>query len=431
VEIKGPNLNSLPTNQPQISSDTNQLQKGQLLKAIVAAINNNKVLLELIEPKLPLKFEAQGSQQFKLGQIVSLQIAKLGPPLSLNVLENTNIQSKSQLNIQDNIISAALRMVIPKQTSMNQLLSNLHYLNNPIHKLNNTYPKEILDLSRAVFRALPTLNDITTTGVKSALNSSGLFLENQLLTTLINNSDFTINNTRTALLRLAESIRTQITNYSTANRQSDQFTEKTVNLPLSPETNQSLKKDFINQNSILSNTKNQNFNINNLARIPANLEFIQQTNSALNELLRNIDSSLAKIQFNQLQHFVPDDQNKSNWLFDLPIKHEDGSDIFHFMFTKEESSSNNNKDDEWSVTLTFNLEKLGNVNIQIYLRNEKIGATIWAKENGTVDLFKKHLSTLQQQLEKSGINISTILCNKGEITQSECKKSHNLLNEKV
>jgi len=414
VEIKGPNLNSYPSNHFQISKDITQLYNGQILKAVVASMSNNKVLLELIEPKLLVKLEAPANSSLKLGQKISLQVAKLGPPLSLNVLVDTNTVSKP-----DAIINAALRLVIPKQSSMSQLLSNLHFLEKPNTNLPKTIPIEIINLSRSVLKSLPEIHDIkTAVGIKTALNLSGVFLEQHLL----NNKPNLSSDTRTSLLRLAESIRSHITSLTLPNSKklptNNGYSNNSNNLLLKPNSQQPI-------------AKKQKFNVNDLQRTPSNLTSVQQTNAALNELLRNLESSLAKIQYNQLQHFIPDDQSKSNWFFDLPIQHKDGSDIFHFKFTKKDSADNDKKDDEWSVTLTFSLEKLGHVSIQIYLKNDKVGATVWAKENETYTLFNQYISTLQLQMEKSGIAISSIRCNKGEIPQSKADNHKNLLDEQV
>ncbi|MFV2059299.1 MAG: flagellar hook-length control protein FliK, partial [Gammaproteobacteria bacterium] len=157
----------------------------------------------------------------------------------------------------------------------------------------------------------------------------------------------------------------------------------------------------------------------------------QQSNLILNELLRNIESSLSKIQYNQLQHFISDDSLKSNWFIDLPIRHDDGSDIIHFRFSKNNNSDCDANDDKWSVTLSFSLEKLGDISIQLYLQNNKIGATVWASTNDTYNLFNQYLPDLQLQMENSGINVSNLRCNKGEIIHSENEKSTNILDEKV
>jgi len=421
VEIKGPNQNSYLSSQSQLVRDKIQLQTGQILKAVVISIDNNKLLLELIEPKVSLKLEAPvSSSNLKLGQIISLQVAKQGNPLALNVLDTTNALTKS-----DETINAALRAVIPKQSSINQLLSNLHYLSIPSTKLNDTYPQEVLDLSRAVFQRLPAVNDMrSATGVKNAINASGIFLEQQLYKSIVNNSNFNTNDTRTSLLRLAESIRSYITDFK-------QLDSKTLNKDKTSIQNYTNTTNNKYQNRQLLNTEHNKLNTSDLKRIPTNLDNIQQTNSALNELLRNIESSLAKIQFQQLQHFVTDDQSKSNWFLDLPLRREDGSDIFHFHFTKDNNSQDSSKDSNWSVTLTFNLEKLGQISIQIYLKNDKIGATIWAKNNDTYQLFNQQLSNLQQQLENSGIRISSLSCNNGEIIAHNTIKTNNLLDEQV
>ncbi|MFV2059298.1 MAG: hypothetical protein ACC653_01360, partial [Gammaproteobacteria bacterium] len=158
MEIKGPNLNSYPPDHSRFNSSAKQFYSGQVLKAVVVEINSNKVLFDLLEPKISLQFEAEGKSAFKPGQIVSLQVIKPGPPLSLNVLDNTNANSKT-----DSIINSALKFIIPKQTSMSQLLSNLHYISKVNPKPDQYYTQEITELSKKVLHNLTTLKDLKST----------------------------------------------------------------------------------------------------------------------------------------------------------------------------------------------------------------------------------------------------------------------------
>ncbi len=428
VEIKGPNLNTYPATSTSVARDIRQLHQGQIIKALVTEINNNKTVFDLIEPKLTIQLEATGKSSFKLGQLVSFKVISAEPPLSLNVLTtNTNIQKNPQ-----SITNAALRMILPKQPSMNQLLSNLEYLSNPKPKLNELFPQQILDLSRAAFQRLSNINDIkTANGIKSALENSGLFLEQQLKNSVLGKNNSITTDTRIALLRLAESIRSNIKESEVILNKTTINKERLNNSNSQHNSNENTKNQYLNKNYQHWNTKYHDLNLTNLKRLATNLPLIQHPNSALHELLRNIESSLAKIQYNQLQHFVTDEQSKTNWFFDVPIRREDGSDIFHFAFSQEAQKNDKNSQNEWSVVLSFNLEKLGDVNIQIYLRNSKIGATVWAKNNNTYELFKNHLTALKLQMEKSGIEVSNIRCNKGELQQSSPTKNQNILDEEV
>ncbi len=427
MEIKGPNINSYPTQHPTLNKDTKQLQTGQILKAVVVKLNSEKVLFELIEPKLSITLEASANSSLKQGQMLSLQVIKMGPPMSLNVLEGGNTLIKS-----NNTLNAALRVVIPKQTSMSQLLSNLHYLSIPNLKLNETFPQEILDMSRVAFQRLPSIGDIkSASGIKDALISSGVFLEQQLKNVILNNSNTIKNDTRTSLLRLAASIRSLLSESTAVTDKASTVNTKSGNGSILINNSEVIKNQSANPHAPLPHTQRQHHNINELQRSTSSLSNIQQTNLALNELLRNIETSLAKIQHNQLQHFIPDDQSKINWFFDLPVRREDGSDIFRFKFSQGNDENNTNDNNEWSVTLSFDLEKLGLISIQIYLHDNKIGATVWAKKQGTYQLFNTHLYILQKQMEDSGITVSNIRCNKGEIPQTETNKPINLLDEKV
>ncbi len=427
MEIKGPNINSYPAQPSTLNKDINQLQTGQILKAVVVKLNSEKVLFELIEPKRSITLEASANSSLKQGQILSLQVVKLGPPLSLNVLDNNNTLMKST-----NTLNAALRVVIPKQTSMSQLLSNLHYLSIPNAKLNKTFPQQILDLSRVVFQRLPGIGDIkTATGIKNALMSSGIFLEQQLQNTILNNSNIIKTDTRTSLLRLATSIRSLLSESSSLSDKASTLTQKLGSSLALQNSSSAIKNQLTNNTTLIPHTLKQQHTLNELQRSPTNLANIQHTNLALNELLRNIETSLAKIQHNQLQHFIPDEQSKTNWFFDLPIRREDGSDLFRFKFSQNNSSNKTKENNEWSVTLSFDLERLGLISVQIYLRDNKIGATVWAKKQDTYQLFNQHISSLQKQMEDSGISVSTIRCNKGDIPKAETSNSTNILDEKV
>lgn len=159
------------------------------------------------------------------------------------------------------------------------------------------------------------------------------------------------------------------------------------------------------------------------SRAQATVNQMSSIDQLITTLLRDVESSLARVQFHQLSTQQPQDTDtKQVWAMELPVKKEDGADIFH-LHIERDSPKHTDVDQEnkstWTIRLSFTLEGLGPVHTRISLSGDKISTIFWLKEQHTTALFQKHLNELQENLTRAGINIEKINCLNGSPPETE------------
>jgi len=151
--------------------------------------------------------------------------------------------------------------------------------------------------------------------------------------------------------------------------------------------------------------------------------------------LKDADSSLSRVQLNQLsQHHVENDQ-KQAWLFEIPVKHKESIDLFKFRVEKDQENNKENEDDEengWTVIINFNMEQLGQVHTQISIHNKQVSVIFWTEQQDTTIAFQDHMQTLQHDLEDSGLVVRHLNCIHGQPPEAHNSLiSKNVIDDKA
>jgi hypothetical protein len=69
----------------------------------------------------------------------------------------------------------------------------------------------------------------------------------------------------------------------------------------------------------------------------------------------------------------------------------------------------------WTVTLNFELEKLGPIRAGITLIGQRhVSVGLWAESEETVALFDEHLSTLHERMAEAGLTVGHLGVRRGE-----------------
>lgn len=137
--------------------------------------------------------------------------------------------------------------------------------------------------------------------------------------------------------------------------------------------------------------------------------------------------SLAKIQLQQLHSLNHELESKdssqptSSWQLEIPVKHQNEVQQLHLRIDREwideknESEKNTTvtKIKQWSVTLRFDLPKLGEFCAQLAIVEKNVSATLWATRENTFAEVKKQMEVLRGQLENEGIQVKQLQCLKG------------------
>lgn len=162
----------------------------------------------------------------------------------------------------------------------------------------------------------------------------------------------------------------------------------------------------------------------------------------IDSLLKQVNASLARIQFNQLHTLLnlvqanPGDPAtpQSSLQTEIPIHLSDGSiDVVQLTIEEEAHADEQdpNKQKQWKINLRFDFEELGLVHIQLILFNDEASATIWAEQKQSVTAFSKHIEKLNDGLQKIGLTVNETQCLLGMPLISKTRIDQNLVDIKT
>ncbi len=350
------------------------LKLGQILRGTALSENQQgTVKLQIGVARLI----AQTQIAVKPGQALTLQVDKTGERPELRLLTHPTLQ---QLQTQ------ALKTILPRQQPIPPLLEKLLHLTGG--KGNMALPGDVKQAIQSLLTRIPsTENPQFKAQLKEALLNSGLFTEARLLSNSTHSNDLKLN-----LLRLFRLLQPLLAQQATV--------PQAGNPPAEP--------------------------------IPAEGFASNATIKFLNDLLKQLDATLARIQTNQLASLPQDEPARQTWQFELPVLHGDKADLFQILINKDHSTSRDAEEQSWSLTLQVNLPALGPMRVQLTLQGEAISTVIWAELNNTTDLVKAHLSLLQKAYETAGLEVKKLETYQGRIEELDpMPRDLSLLSEKA
>lgn len=150
--------------------------------------------------------------------------------------------------------------------------------------------------------------------------------------------------------------------------------------------------------------------------------------------LKDAESSLARIQLNQLNQLRTEPDQKPSWVFDIPVRTEKGTDLFEFRIEQEDPKKKAADETKigWSIQVHFTLDSIGEIHSKISLFQKQVSITFWTDNKETQQAFKQHFNQLQQDLETAGLEIEQLSCLHGtppvQKIDQPCK---GILDEKI
>lgn len=154
-------------------------------------------------------------------------------------------------------------------------------------------------------------------------------------------------------------------------------------------------------------------------------------------LLKETDSSLARMQLTQLGSHASESDQRQIWLLELPIRKEDGIDLFQFRIEREPSTRQEQEQQEgerWTMRFSFALTGLGPIYARVSILDDTVSTTLWIEEEETARLFNRHRETLEQNLLRAGLVIDHFAFIKGtpsEETGFDSPRTEQMLNEQA
>jgi hypothetical protein len=132
------------------------------------------------------------------------------------------------------------------------------------------------------------------------------------------------------------------------------------------------------------------------------------------ELTRQVEGALSRIQYNQLASLPQEDGSRQVWQLDLPVRNAEGMDGLQLRIQQEPNHQGGKVTGaSWSVNLAFDLEPLGPVRARIGLLGETVSSTFWAERRNTADLIRRRLDDLRQGFQQAGLEVGQLNARRG------------------
>lgn len=160
------------------------------------------------------------------------------------------------------------------------------------------------------------------------------------------------------------------------------------------------------------------------------------------QLLKLLAGMIHKLQFNQLHSLLQSNTNaesplQQSWFFELPIINaEQQIQTFNFRIDQEEKNPHLNKDEQekelqWKLLLSFDLDGLGPIYVQVSLSKHSVSSVLWADHDSTLSLLESEAEYFKRQLENIGLSVDELRCQKGQPPSAQTKIDRHLVDTKV
>lgn len=367
-------------------------QVGQILTATVAGVSGNGAVTLRINNLL---LNAQTSLSLQTGQTLKLEVARGGEQPLLKITQPATPQD---------VQTQALRQALPRQLPLAPLLANLSTVAARLQNAPDPAGKELAQLARQVINGLAGKGDVSQgAGLKQAVLNSGVFLEAKLASALSGGPPLPPGDLKAGLLRLLAALERQpggsnaageraATDTPAAARDAGRAAPTSAPLPplrgALPQTQASVHA--------------------------AQAETALSTSTT--DMLRQTEGALARLQLSQLASLPSDQQPQRLWSLELPVLHDQRTDLFQLRIEEEAAGSQAGSVTPWSVMLAFDLPSLGPVHARILVNGPQVSATLWAERPSTAALFNDQLDELRNGLQRAGMLVGRVACTEGTPT---------------
>ncbi|WP_438969977.1 flagellar hook-length control protein FliK [Methylophaga sp.] len=424
-----------------------------LLNASNPARNINANTAQVLSQALPRQIEVDVSalkQTFKIGDKLALEVLQT-QPLAIKLSTNSPTRAETIQNYQ--------RILLPQ---IERQAGTLPTLNQSVTDL--TLPAPVRQEINRLFQGLTEKNALQQPeALKQTINKSGVFLESFLKTNqgaTQFGQDFKAN-----LLQLAQVLKQQVqqpflnrvvdnpglmkqlpNEVQTALRQLVTTPQDLRPLPAQvPPALASkgqtpmqlllgllsgLRGAVVNgENPLLPSSLTSTHQGQNLSGVQAFInardsQAAQAHNAVrsvewqmLRDLLREVESASARIQFNQLSMVRDADlpNNVNVWLFDLPVKDKQQLEMLQLRLEQHSPDLSRGEDAIWQVQLNLETQNLGPMQARISLHKQDVKVVILAERQASVDVLSQHIDDLNTRLQKLDVSISHLSCRQAVI----------------
>jgi hypothetical protein len=152
-------------------------------------------------------------------------------------------------------------------------------------------------------------------------------------------------------------------------------------------------------------------------------------------LLRQALSTLSRTQLHQLNTLqsqsgtAAENPLINSWNIELPVMNGEKLDTFFIEINEEEASDSEHasRQQQWRVMLSFELDGMGTLYVQLVLIADCVSATIWADNPQTLKRVEAETKTLREGLNEIGVNVKQLECQLGTPPNRSTRLEHQLI----
>jgi hypothetical protein len=422
METSGPTSGIPPRPGPAANTAPASWRAGQLLHATVTEGGAGRVLLAIGNRQV----SAATSLRLEKGQQLTLQVQSLGQQPVLRILSPA----------ADLTLSAAVRLLLPRQGPMTPLLSSLSQLATTPQA---PVPGLIQQLIRTVVRQMPTVEAAATPrGLKEALQQSGVFLERHLLQPAAQSGSLAPRGAdlKANLLRLLQLLR----DWPAGDRQVAPVTAQKPGTGTSPETAPGATSRAATSPAPVFPAPSAPPPLRGSvpsaqAPVRVRLDLLNRSGLLRTDLLQQTEAALARLQMSQLVA-LPHDAERGflEWLFELPIRNGNKLDLWSMRLFRDPRGHVQQgvaPTPAWSVQLAFDLPGLGPMQAQAQVTGQQVSTRFWVEPATTLPLLREHLHELREALLHIGLEVGELDCRPGPMRPGTPDGHEPLISEKA
>ena len=286
-----------------------------------------------------------------------------GETLSVMVDKTGKLQLYPQNTVppRETTITEGLKQSLPKQITPQEFTNMLRQLTT-MSQTNAPLPERVTQALEQLIRQLPNLQSLTQSpeSLKQAIQSSGIFSENNLA-----------NNTQ-------------------------------------------LAKDFKLNLSRLDGAASDSKSVSQLNNAPA----------AQTQALNLVAGAIERITTHQLRNIVESVQQDGQTLplsIELPVKDGKNTSLVNIRIDRDAGQNNEvaPHDRRWLVQLKFDFEETGRFEARVSIQGQKVGVIFAVEEAETEQLIRTQLSELRDNLRKKNVEIETMDCFRAQLKEAQ------------
>ncbi len=426
-----------------------RLQTGELLHAQVLT-RLSKTLVELKLGQHQVK--AQTELPLQVGQKFKLEVVQGGDKPVLKIQSET----ATQLLVHNN-----MKQILPRQGSLTTLFANLQQINQTNAK-EMQLPAQVVADAKQIINQLPSKPNLQSgAAVKQAIEDSGILHESRLLRSditatkrdlkahllkllvssheakpgirnapspspsALGRSSWTTNMAKSVTLNMFSLF--GLTASQTRTSSSAEATYQSYSQPTNssrPQTSSGPPTSSLHT-PLMPPTKNAPMQ----AQRAAAPELLQlPVGEQPQELSRQVEQALSRIQSNQLAHL---EQGGQYLQTELPVRNGEQIDLFQLRLQTEEETGADNEGRPWTITLAFELDQTGPVYARVSILGDQISTSFWAAEPTTLSTLQEELASLQTELNDQGLALAKINTYLGDPPWRQVNHHQHLVDDQV